>query len=171
VIHADGVQHHLGTYDTAEEASAAYAEAARRYHGAFARSTPEMRIQSSHGFDQRGLDAYWTCPEAIEALIALEGDQLPRRIWEPAAGDGAIVKPLRASSRIVHASDIAEYGLPGCHTMDYLSAPTPPTGWADGIITNPPYKLAQEFANGFAVKSLRIRGCKNGKVAMASTSR
>jgi hypothetical protein len=30
--------------------------------------------------------------------------------------------------------------------MDYLSAPTPPAGWADGIITNPPYGLAQEFA-------------------------
>jgi hypothetical protein len=30
--------------------------------------------------------------------------------------------------------------------MDYLSAPTPPTGWADGIVTNPPYGSAQEFA-------------------------
>jgi hypothetical protein len=105
-----------------------------------------MRIQSTHDFGERGLDAYFTCPEAIEALILLEGDRLPQRIWEPAAGNGAIVKPLRSTGRIVHASDIADYGLPGCHIMDYLSTPTPPKGWADGIVTNPPYGRAQEFA-------------------------
>jgi hypothetical protein len=107
-----------------------------------------MRIQSTHDSAARGLDAYFTCPEAIEALILLEGDRIPKRIWEPAAGDGAIVLPLRATGRIVHASDIADYGLPGCHTMDvaYLSAPAPPAGWADGAITNPPYGSAQKFA-------------------------
>jgi hypothetical protein len=63
-----------------------------------------MRIQSTRDFSERGLDAYFTCPEAIESLILLEGDRLPQRIWEPAAGDGAIVKPLRARGRIVHAS-------------------------------------------------------------------
>jgi hypothetical protein len=83
-----------------------------------------MRIQSTRDFSERGLDAYFTCPEAIESLILLEGDRLPQRIWEPAAGDGAIVKPLRARGphrarvRIVHASDIEDYGLPGCRIMD-----------------------------------------------------
>jgi hypothetical protein len=43
-----------------------------------------VRIQSSHGFDQRGLDAYFTCPEAIEVLLVLEGDRLPQTIWPPA---------------------------------------------------------------------------------------
>jgi hypothetical protein len=31
-----------------------------------------MRIQSTHDFNERGLDAYFTCPEAIESLILLE---------------------------------------------------------------------------------------------------
>ena len=65
-----------------------------------------MRIQSTHTSDERGLDAYFTCPEAIETLILLEGDRIPQRIWEPAAGDGAIVLPLRATGRTVLASDI-----------------------------------------------------------------
>jgi hypothetical protein len=105
-----------------------------------------MRIQSTHDFKARGLDAYFTCPEAIEALILLEGGRLPQTIWEPAAGGGAIVLPLRASGRTVYASDIHDYGLPGCHIMDYLSVPAPPAGWADGVVTNPPYGVAQEFA-------------------------
>jgi hypothetical protein len=105
-----------------------------------------MRIQSSHGFDERGLDAYFTCPEAIEALILLEADRIPQRIWEPAAGDGAIVLPLRASGRTVLASDIHDYGLPGCRIVDYLSAPKMPAAWVYGVVTNPPYSLAQEFA-------------------------
>jgi hypothetical protein len=105
-----------------------------------------MRIQSSHTIDERGLDAYFTCVEAVEALILLEGSRLPQRIWEPAAGDGAIVKALRASGRTVHASDIADYGLPGCHIMDYLSAPKMPAAWVYGVVTNPPYRRAQAFA-------------------------
>jgi len=34
-----------------------------------------MRIQSTHNFGTRGLDAYWTCREAIASLILLEGDR------------------------------------------------------------------------------------------------
>jgi hypothetical protein len=105
-----------------------------------------MRIQSTHNFKTRGLDVYFTCREAIEAFILLEGDRIPQRIWEPAAGNGAIVLPLRETGRTVLASDIADYGLPGCRIVEYLSAPTPPAGWAYGIVTNPPYGLAQEFA-------------------------
>ena len=52
-----------------------------------------MRIQSRNGYDDGldDLDPYFTCAEAIASLIALEGNHLPQRLWEPAAGDGAIV--------------------------------------------------------------------------------
>jgi hypothetical protein len=53
------------------------------------------------------------------------------------AGD----RPHRAPSDIIH-----DYGLSGCWIVEYLSAPTPPIGWADGVITNPPHSSAQEFA-------------------------
>jgi len=103
-----------------------------------------MRIQSSHDFGARGLDAYWTCLEAILSLIALEDGRIPRRVWEIAAGAGAIVHPLREAGHIVTASDIFDYGLPGCLIRDYLTAIMP--FGVEGIITNPPFRLAEKFS-------------------------
>jgi hypothetical protein len=102
-----------------------------------------VRIQSSADFSTRGLDAYFTPPEAVLSLIILEGDRLPRRILEPAAGDGAIVNPLLASGRFVVASDIFDYGA-GYEVLDYLVAS--PLAYIEGLVTNPPYKLAEAFA-------------------------
>jgi hypothetical protein len=109
-----------------------------------------VRIQSSHQHADRGLDAYFSPPEAVASLIEIESSFLPGCIWEPAAGDGAIVRPLRAAGFKVIASDIADYGLAGCKTgVDYLTAKCPPE--VEGIVTNPPYKLAM----GFAEKALK----------------
>ena len=70
---------------------------------------------------------------------------MPQRLWEPAAGDGAIVRPLCAGGFDVVATDIVDYGgdsiTPG---VDYLTA-TLPHGVL-GIVTNPPYRRAVEFA-------------------------
>lgn len=104
-----------------------------------------MRIQSSHDHEARGLDAYFSPPEAVASLLNIEADRLPRRIWEPAAGDGAIVRPLREAGHTVIATDIADYGLADCKTgVDYLKAK--PVAGVGGVVTNPPYKLAVQFA-------------------------
>jgi hypothetical protein len=103
-----------------------------------------VRIQSSHSFAERGLDPYFTPVEATLSLLALEGERLPRRLWEPACGDGAIVHPLRESGRLVYASDICDYGLSGAAIVDYFDA-EPPVD-VEGIVTNPPFALAQQFA-------------------------
>jgi len=71
-----------------------------------------MRIQSRHSRAARGLEAYWTPPEAIASLLGIEAAHLPSRlclIWEPAAGTGAIVRPLQAAGHEVIASDVADY--------------------------------------------------------------
>jgi hypothetical protein len=104
-----------------------------------------MRIQSRNKYDDGldDLDPYFTCAVAVAALLVVEGERLPRRIHEPAAGDGAIVDPLRESGRFVVASDIHDYGLPGCAIYDYLTAAAP-LG-IEGIVTNPPFKQAQQF--------------------------
>jgi hypothetical protein len=104
-----------------------------------------VRIQSSHHHSDRGLDAYFSPPEATASLLGIEAGHLPRRIWEPAAGDGAIVRPLQAAGFTVMASDIADYGLVGCKAgIDYLKAP--PIAEVEAMVTNPPFKLALLFA-------------------------
>lgn len=104
-----------------------------------------MRIQSSHDHAARGLDAYFSPPEAVHSLLGVEHDFLPRSIWEPAAGDGAIVLPFKAAGFDVVASDLVDYGLAGCRSgVDYLKAK--PAHGVEGVVTNPPYKLAMKFA-------------------------
>jgi len=103
-----------------------------------------MRIQSSHPQDARALDAYFTPVEAVLALLDIE-PSIPKRVLEPAAGDGAIVRPMRAAGFDVVAQDIFDYGLAGCRIGDYLATRIPRDS-IDAIITNPPFKLAAQFA-------------------------
>lgn len=104
-----------------------------------------MRIQSAHSMQVRGLDAYFSPMEAVWPLIDLE-PRMPRTIWEPAAGNGQIVKPLMRSGFRVVASDIADYGATGFDVqtgVNYLEAVLPKG--VGGIVTNPPYRDASEF--------------------------
>lgn len=104
-----------------------------------------MRIQSSHCHADRALDAYFSPAEAVISLLHIESGHIPKCIWEPAAGDGAIVRPFESAGYTVVASDIADYGLAGCKTgVDYLGAAA--EAGVEGIVTNPPYKLAIKFA-------------------------
>lgn len=104
-----------------------------------------MRLQSSHSYIDRGNDSYFSPPEAVTSLLRIEREHLPKNIWEPAAGDGAIVKPFQAAGYTVTASDLVDYGLENCQSgVDYLSAELP--AGVGGIVTNPPYKLAVKFA-------------------------
>jgi hypothetical protein len=94
-----------------------------------------------HTYAERGLDCYQTPAVAVEALLRVE--QLPHRIWEPAAGKGAIVHVLRDHGHAMIASDIHDYG--GLHFVrDFLGESKVPTG-CEAIVTNPPYQRAEEF--------------------------
>jgi hypothetical protein len=81
----------------------------------------------------------------VISFINIESGNIPKCIWEPAAGEGAIVRSLEEAGFKVIASDIADYGLTGCRVgIDYLSARPVPD--VQGIVTNPPYRLAMRFA-------------------------
>lgn len=95
------------------------------------------------------LDDFPTPPWATRALL----DHLINRHWwpyvdeqsvrEPAANRGHMVKPLAEYFARVEASDIHDYGV-GLPVEDYLFGPPPPhTDWT---ITNPPFRLAAQFA-------------------------
>lgn len=61
---------------------------------------------------------------------------------EPAANRGHMVAPLREYFRSVEAADVHDYGA-GFPVRDYLFGPLPdPVDWT---ITNPPFRLAEQF--------------------------
>lgn len=104
-----------------------------------------MRLQSTKSKAVRGVDAYFSPYEAVWPLPDLEPN-MPRNLWEPAAGNGVIVRALRQQGFRVTASDLCDYhsrGL-GIQTgVNYLDAICPPH--VRGIVTNPPYGPATEF--------------------------
>jgi hypothetical protein len=96
-----------------------------------------------HPLADRRDDCYETPRVAIEALLRVE--TLPHRLWEPACGRGSIVKVLRTAGHQVLASDLVNYGDPtSLHGVDFLMERRLPAGF-DMIITNPPFKLAEQF--------------------------
>lgn len=88
----------------------------------------------------RGDDFYETPKVAVEALLSVE--RFEGAIWEPACGAGAIVRVLEAAGHEVVATDLVERGV-GTARVDFLMEQRL---LAPNICTNPPYKLADEFA-------------------------
>lgn len=92
---------------------------------------------------ERKDDLYETPAVAVHSLLRVE--RLPHWLWEPAAGRGAIVNILRDAGHAVIASDLVDYGFPThFHGRDFLMELKAPAK-CEAIITNPPFKLAEEF--------------------------
>lgn len=94
-------------------------------------------------------DFYPTPPEGVRPLIEFLSEMLAfelhcydKDIWEPACGDGAISKVLEKEydQRVV-SSDLVDRGY-GETGVDFLMTTKMPAPW---IVTNPPYKLANDF--------------------------
>src|SRR6516165_4464906 len=96
----------------------------------------------SHTHEARGLDSYPTPRIAVESLLLAEPDVLNTtvRVWEPAAGGGNIVQVFRGI-----ASDIEQRGSDLHFVADFLRQERAPNGCRT-VVTNPPYRLAAEFA-------------------------
>jgi hypothetical protein len=96
-----------------------------------------------HPDSGRGNDLYETAEAATLALLAVE--PLPPTILEPACGRGAISKVLRRAGHTVLENDIVDYGLGQDGVQDFLNFKPGPTAEIDAVVTNPPYRLAQQF--------------------------
>jgi hypothetical protein len=96
---------------------------------------------------ERRDDLYETPMCATRALMRVE--PLPHRIWEPAAGRGAIARELEAAGHHVTKSDLVAY--PGADEgivtpVDFLLEPRSSLlAHAEAIVSNAPYKNADEF--------------------------
>lgn len=99
------------------------------------------------------LDFFPTPPWATRALIehVIIGHGWRRdsvgsmAVWEPACGMGHMVRPLEEYFAIVRLSDVIDYGM-GNETADFLLPGRPLYSRQEWIITNPPFRLAAEFA-------------------------
>lgn len=93
------------------------------------------------------LDDFPTPPWATRALCEWLSSRQLRRLdqstcREPAANRGHMVMPLREYFASVQASDVHDYGV-GFAQSDYLFGPAP--ACVDWTITNPPFRLAEQF--------------------------
>ena len=89
--------------------------------------------------DREENDFYATDPIAAEWLIKIEN--LSHNIYEPACGQGHLAKVFEAHGFNVKATDLIDRGY-GQGKIDFFLQ----NDIFDGdIVTNPPYKYAQEF--------------------------
>ena len=86
-------------------------------------------------------DFFPTTQDVLDAFIRDEGPNVPKEIWEPAAGDGAISKALQSIGREVISTDLVDRGFCG-GGMDFLMELRL---LAPAIITNAPFKLQANF--------------------------
>lgn len=96
---------------------------------------------SNHTEKEREIhDYYATEPKAAELLCDLF--RFSPLIWECACGEGHLAKVFEKRGYLVKATDLIDRGY-GEGGVDFLKCNEPFNG---DIITNPPYKYAQEFA-------------------------
>lgn len=102
-------------------------------------------MSGRHAIADRGNDLYETPEVGVTSL--LRAVDLPHRIWEPACGPGAIARVLRAAGHDVFASDLVDYQWPGQDAAgwDFLMPGFLPPEPVEAIVTNPPYKNAEDF--------------------------
>lgn len=95
-----------------------------------------------------GADLYCTPPWVTRAVFehpcALGAHvHAIKSVWEPACGLGHMADVVREYCPTVYASDVGDYGFGD--VVDFIESSETPKA-VDLIITNPPFKLALEFA-------------------------
>ena len=112
---------------------------------------------SSHTKEERQREDYYaTDPKALDLLFKEELFDI--NIWEPACGEGHLSKRMTEFYLMnVYSSDLIDRGYG--EVRDFLSIEN--LEWNGDIITNPPYKYAQEFIE----KSMQIIP-EGNKIAM-----
>lgn len=98
-------------------------------------------------------DHYYDTPHSCtEALLKRE--VFGETVWEPAAGKCAIVDVLESNGYDVRASDLVDRGTGRVEIEDFLATAALR---AYSIVTNPPFKLADEFVlHAFALGAEKL---------------
>jgi hypothetical protein len=94
----------------------------------------------------------WATRALMEHVIADRGPFGDQTCLEPACGAGHMAKPLGEYFGRVNAADIHPYGYGAM--ADFLAGPFEAAA-VDWVITNPPFRLAEDFVQ----RALRIARC------------
>jgi hypothetical protein len=92
------------------------------------------------------LDYFPTPPWSTRALcesLRQHWNLKQMNCWEPACGEGHMARPLAEYFELVYSSDVHDYGCG--QVVDFLWPFDGPR--FDWIITNPPFKLAEQFVD------------------------
>jgi hypothetical protein len=102
----------------------------------------------------------WATRALIEHVLGNKRTLASQTCLEPACGAGHMAKVLKEYFREVYASDAYDYGYSIKH--DFISYPFE-TNSVDWVITNPPFRLGEEFV----LKALSI--ARHGVAILART--
>lgn len=114
-------------------------------------TSPAVMAQRVEAHDS--LDDFPTQPWATRALVEhvihpKVGMTHLDTVWEPACNRGYMAGPLVEYFANVVATDIRDYGYERhSRTVDFLFPGSEPDGDVHWIITNPPFRLAEQFIN------------------------
>lgn len=93
-------------------------------------------------------DFYATPPVATKVLIDYLNKNYPNVkndvFWEPACGKGHISEEFRNADYVISSTDLVDRGY-GCCGPNYDFLSNENTHVTSHIVTNPPYKYAQQF--------------------------
>lgn len=117
--------------------------------------TKAMGVARAVPVTRRSSDFYPTPPDCTLALLREEIEWIRPlgKVWEPAAGEGHIVRVLEAAGLPVIASDIVDRGCPNVQLRNFFDYDEPP---ARVVFTNPPY--GSQAPEKFVRHALRL-GC------------
>jgi len=100
---------------------------------------------SSHANHEREKNDYYaTDPAAVAPLLAELPELRSGLIWEPACGEGHLAKEIHRLGASVYSTDLIDRGF-GQGGVDFLMERHDTNHTYQHIVTNPPFKRAQEF--------------------------
>lgn len=85
----------------------------------------------------------WATRALCQYLLAGDPNLAAKRAWAPACGQGHMARALSEYFELVYSSDAHSYGAGA--VRDFLFPGDEPA--FDWIITNPPFRLAEQFAH------------------------
>lgn len=115
--------------------------------------------QAASGYERIGLDKYFTPAWVTQALLSVE--RFHEGVWDPAAGDGAILSALPGDMP-ANGTDLSPDAL-HIKAVDFFEAKA--SLWRN-IVTNPPYGPGGRTAVRFVEHALALTEPLGGKVAM-----